>query len=253
MGANMADVAAQVNFHGFLQPDDGVGISFWIISIAMVASTVFFASEAQTVGNHWKTSLHVGMLVTLIAAVHYFYMREYWVTIKQTPIVYRYIDWSLTVPLQMIEFYCILKAVKPDLGAGLFWRLLLGTVVMLAFGYVGEQSIINPWVGFAVGMAGWAFILYEIFVGEGGQVAQGKELDEYVSSAFNTMRFIVTVGWSIYPLGYFFGYLLGAVDDNILNLTYNLADMLNKIWFVAAIWHAAKQESAAKAKTALLA
>ena len=62
---------------------------------------------------------------------------------------------------------------------------------MLAFGYV---------VGFAVGMAGWAFILYEIFVGEGGQVAQGKELDEYVSAAFNTMRFIVTVGWSIYQL-----------------------------------------------------
>merc|ERR1711991_536125 len=128
-----------VEQHGFLQSDDGVGISFWIISIAMVASTVFFGTEAQTVGSHWKTSLHVGMLVTLIAAVHYFYMREYWVTIKQTPIVYRYIDWSLTVPLQMIEFYCILKAVKPDLGQGLFWRLLVGTVVMLAFGYLGEQ------------------------------------------------------------------------------------------------------------------
>merc|ERR1712070_569700 len=99
----------------------------------------------------------------------------------------------------------------------------------------------------------WVFILYEIFVGEGGQVAQGKEMNEFVSSAFNTMRFIVTIGWSIYPLGYFFGYLLGAVDENILNLTYNIADMLNKIWFVAAIWHAAKQESAAKAQGALLA
>merc|ERR1712070_654875 len=164
--------------HGFLQSDDGVGISFWIISIAMVASTVFFACEAQTVGSHWKTSLHVGMLVTLIAAVHYFYMREYWVTIKQTPIVYRYIDWSLTVPLQMIEFYCILKAVKPDLGQGLFWRLLVGTVVMLAFGYLGEQSIINPWAG----IAGWGFILFEIFAGEGGQIA-AKDCDQYVQSA----------------------------------------------------------------------
>jgi len=74
-----------------------------------------------------------------------------------------------------------------------------------------------------------AIILYEIFVGEGEQVAQGKELILYVSAAFNTMRFIVTVGWSVYPLGYFFGYLRGIVDNNILNLTYNLADMLNKI------------------------
>merc|ERR1719329_996654 len=48
------------------------------------------------------------------------------------------------------------------------------------------------------------------------------------------MRFIVTVGWSIYPLGYYFGYLVGAVDDNALNLVYNIADLLNKIWFCLA-------------------
>merc|ERR1712232_967194 len=47
----------------------------------------------------------------------------------------------------------------------------------------------------------------------------------------NVMRFIVSIGWSIYPLGYFFGYLLGAVDDAPLNLIYNVADFVNKIWF----------------------
>jgi len=247
--APAADVAAEIDYHGFLQPDDGVGISFWIISIAMIAATVFFFFEAMSVHAKWKTSLHVGMLVTLIAGVHYFYMREYWVTIKQTPIVYRYIDWSLTVPLQMVEFYLILKAVKPDLSQIMFWRLLLGTIVMLAFGYLGEQSIVNPWVGFAVGMAGWAAILVEIFFLNPAK----EDAGEYVGAAFSTMRFIVTVGWSIYPLGYYFGYLVGAVDDNVLNLIYNLADMLNKIWFCLAIWHAAKQETAARAKEALLA
>ena len=42
------------------------------------------------------------------------------------------------------------------------------------------------------------------------------------------MRFIVSVGWSIYPLGYFFGYLMGGVADCTLNLVYNLADFVNK-------------------------
>ena len=37
------------------------------------------------------------------------------------------------------------------------------------------------------------------------------------------MRFLVTVGWSIYPLGYFFGYLLGTVDQTFLNVLYNVA------------------------------
>merc|ERR1711990_32543 len=143
--------------------------------------------------------------------------REYWVQLHASPIVYRYIDWSLTVPLQMIEFFLILQAVKPDLGLGMFFRLLVGTVVMLLFGYMGEALIINPWAGFAVGMAGWGFILFEIFMGEAGKVASKVgDASPAVVSAFQTMRFIVTVGWSIYPLGYFFGYLLGAVSDDPL-------------------------------------
>merc|ERR1719456_1041935 len=125
----------------------------------MVAGTVFFLNESMAVNRAWKTSLNVGALVTLVAAVHYFYMREYWVQIGSSPIVYRYIDWSITVPLQMVEFYFILSAVQPNLGVGMFWRLLLGTVVMLSAGYSGEAKFVHPMLGFIVGLSGWAYIL----------------------------------------------------------------------------------------------
>merc|ERR1712217_358058 len=185
--------------------------------------------------------MNVGALVTLVAAVHYFYMREFWVQIGKSPIVYRYIDWSITVPLQMVEFYLILSAVQPNLSAGMFWRLLVGTIVMLAAGYCGEAGFMNPFAGFFVGLGGWGFILYEIFSGEAGSVAAtGDRVSENVKTSFATMRFIVTVGWSIYPLGYFFGYLLGSVNDDALNLVYNLADFVNKIAFCLAIWSCAK-------------
>merc|ERR1711884_633324 len=130
--------------HGFLNAHDPVAISFWIISIAMVASTFFFLMESTSIHSHWKTSMNVGALVTLIAAVHYFYMREYWITVGGSPIVYRYIDWTLTVPLQMIEFFLILSAADPDISGNMFWRLLIGTVVMLAFGYMGEEHGSTP-------------------------------------------------------------------------------------------------------------
>merc|ERR1711884_897571 len=244
--ADMDELAKMAQEKGFLNPHDAVAISFWIISISMVAATVFFLTEATVVHYHWKTSLNVGALVTLVAAVHYFYMREFWVQIHGSPILYRYIDWSITVPLQMIEFYLILSAVQRDISAMMFWRLLIGTVVMLAAGYAGEAGFVNAWLGFAVGMAGWGFILFEIFVGEAGNVAaSGDKVNEYVKASFSTMRIIVTVGWSIYPLGYFFGYLLGGVDDSALNLVYNLADFVNKIAFCLAIWHSAKQSTAA--------
>jgi bacteriorhodopsin len=215
----------------------------------MVAATVFFLMESMNVSLHWKTSMNVGALVTLVAGVHYFYMREFWVILHTSPILYRYIDWSITVPLQMIEFNLILKAVKPDLGAGMFWRLLIGTVVMLAAGYCGEAGYVDAHLGFYVGMAGWVFILLEIFVLEAGSVAREESMNKYVASSFNTMRLIVTAGWSIYPLGYWFGYLQGSVDDDILNLVYNLADFVNKIAFCLAIWSCAKNstmESASK-------
>merc|ERR1711972_933188 len=192
------------------------------------------------------TSMNMGALVTLVAAVHYFYMREFWVQIGMSPILYRYIDWSITVPLQMIEFYLILSAVQKDISVAMFWRLLVGTVVMLAAGYMGEAGFVNAWVGFIVGMAGWGFILYEIFMGEAGSVAaSGDKVSENVKTSFSTMRFIVTAGWSIYPLGYFFGYLMGGVDDDSLNLVYNLADFVNKIAFCLAIWASAKRSTLA--------
>ena len=90
--------------------------------------TVFFMLQAQTVSNHWKTSLHVGYLVTLVAAVHYMYLREYWVQVHKSPIVYRYVYWSITVPLQMIVFNLILKAAQKPVTSDCFWRLFLGTV-----------------------------------------------------------------------------------------------------------------------------
>jgi len=225
----------------FLQPNDGVAISFWIISIAMIAATAFFFAEAGTVKSHWKTTLHVGALVTLVAGVHYMYMREYWVQVHKSPIVYRYVDWSITVPLQMIEFNLILKAAGKKVSSGMFWKLLIGTVVMLLFGYLGEIKTLPAWPAFIGGMAGWAFILFEIFAGEAGGTA--GECSEAVATSFKNMRLIVTLGWSIYPLGYLFGYLLGAVDDTVLNVVYNIADFVNKIAFVLACWSCAKTDS----------
>jgi bacteriorhodopsin len=229
----------------FLSPHDGVAISFWIISIAMIAATVFFYAEASTVTSHWKTSLHVGGLVTLVAAVHYMYMREYWVQVKKSPVVYRYVDWSITVPLQMIEFNLILKAAGKPVSGAMFWKLLLGTVIMLFFGYLGEIYLLPAWVGFIGGLCGWFYILFEIFMGEAGGTA--SDCTDAVKTSFSNMRLIVTLGWSIYPLGYLFGYLLGAVDETFLNVLYNIADFVNKIAFVLACWSCAKADAAKEA------
>ena len=227
--------------HSFLSGSDFVGITFWVVSIAMWAATIFFFYEGMRVSGKWRTSMVVAGLITFIAAVHYMYMREYWVEMGESPVVYRYIDWVLTVPLQMVEFYLILIAAGAAVSGGSFWRLLVGTLVMVIGGYLGEAGMIPVLLGFIIGMIGWAVIIWEIFRGEASQAASSNQS---VSSAFNAMRLIVLVGWAIYPLGYVFGLMMETVDINTLNWVYNLADFVNKILFGLIIWNAAVKDSA---------
>ena len=220
-----------------LASDDFVGVSFWLISMGMLAATAFFFMERGSVAAGWRTSLTVAGLITGIAFIHYMYVRGVWVQTGDSPTVYRYIDWLITVPLQMVEFYLILAAVR-KVPSGIFWRLLIGSLAMLIGGYLGEAGYINSMLGFIIFMAGWIYVLYEIFSGEAGKAA-AKSGNKSFSTAFSSLRIIVTVGWAIYPLGYIFGNLTGGVDDESLNVIYNLADFINKIAFCLIIWAAA--------------
>jgi bacteriorhodopsin len=223
-----------------LNPADFVGMSFWIISAAMTAATFFFFMERDRAVGKWKTSLSVAALVTGIAAIHYFYMREVWIVTGTSPTTFRYVDWLLTVPLQIIEFYLILTAIAVVRSA-LFWKLMVASIVMLVFGYFGEIRSINVWGAFVVSMLAWLFIIYEVFLGEASKIS-AENGTEASKKAFNALRIIVTVGWAIYPLGYVLGYT-GGGSENMLNIVYNLADFVNKIAFGVVIWAAATSSS----------
>ena len=222
----------------YLAYDDFVGMTFWLISMGMLAATVFFFMERGAVATGWKTPVTLAGLIPGIAFINYMYVRGVWVQTGELQIVYRYIEWFITMPLQMIMFYLILAAVR-KVSIRMFWRLLIGSLVMLIGGYLGEAEHIHSMVGFIIWMAGWIYVLYEIFSGETGKVATRSGNKSFVT-AFGVLRMIVTIGWCIYPLGYVFGSALtDSVDSNSLNVIYNLADFINKIVFGLIIWAAA--------------
>ena len=130
-------------------------------------------------------------------------MRGIWISTGESPTVYRYIDWLITVPLQIVEFYLILAAVTA-VKARLFWELLIASLVMLIGGYLGETEIINTSVGFVIGMAGWLYIVYAIFAGEAAKINAASK-NAASQMAFNAIRLIVLIGWAIYPIGYVLG------------------------------------------------
>ena len=223
-----------------LLSNDYVGMSFWFATAIMLASTVFFFVERGDVKGKWRTSMTVAGLVTGIAFWHYLYMREAHLAGDVTT-VFRYMDWLVTVPLQIIEFYLILAAVTvvPVL---LFWKLLGAALVMLIFGFLGEVQLIDSTLGFFVGMAGWIYIIYEVFAGEASKLSDASN-NKGGQFAFNSLRLILTVGWAIYPIGYFIGYIGGGADLGTVNVIYNIADLVNKTAFGLAIWAGATMDS----------
>ena len=237
VGATTAANAATA----YLATDDFTGITFWLISMGMLAATAFFFIEQSNVSAAWRKSVTVAGLVTGIAFIHYMYLRSVWIEIGDAPTVYRYIDWFITIPLQLVEFYLIISAVK-KVNGNIFWRILIGALVMLIGGYLGQAGFIKPTLGFIIWIAGWIYILYEIFSGEAGKVA-AKSGNKALVTAFGSLRMIVTIGWAIYPLGYIFGYLTAGIDANLLNVIYNLADFINKIAFGLIIWSCAVANS----------
>ncbi|MEZ7999843.1 MAG: bacteriorhodopsin, partial [Flavobacteriales bacterium] len=118
-----------------MAPDDYVGFTFFIGYMAMAAAAVFFFFERSRVEDKWKMSLLVSALITGIAAVHYGYMRDYWGTFGESPTFFRYVDWTLTVPLMCVEFYLLTKVAGAK--KSLLWKLIIASTWMLVCGYIG--------------------------------------------------------------------------------------------------------------------
>ncbi len=225
-------------FMATLQEGDYVGFTFFIGSMAMAAATVFFFFQYGRLDGKWKDSMLIAGLITFIAAVHYYYMRDYWATNGTSPTSFRYIDWILTVPLMCVEFYLILKA----FGAkqGLLWKMIGYSLLMLVAGYLGETVFRESsalWG--AISTVGYVGILYEVWFGSAKRLSNNSN-DPKLQRAFSTLAWFVFVGWAIYPIGYMAietdGLLRGVLQIEAMDIIYNIGDAINKIGFGLVIY-----------------
>ena len=233
-----------------LPKDDPVAFTFFTGYMAMLAASIFFFMERSSVNKKWKTSLLISGLITFIAAVHYYYMKDYYVATGENPTVLRYIDWTLTVPLMCVEFYLLTKVAGAK--SSLLWKLVIASVWMLVFGYIGEAF--NPEGGDTahsvkygvISTLGYLYILYTVWIGEVAQLANKAE-NPMVKKSVRILAWFVLVGWAIYPIGYMCmpgGWLNVGMgfDSTNVDLFYNIADSINKIGFGLVVYSLAIQD-----------
>jgi bacteriorhodopsin len=217
-------------------PTDYVGFTFFVGCMAMMAASAFFFLSLSQFDKKWRTSVLVSGIITFIAAVHYFYMRDYWASFEESPTFFRYVDWILTVPLMCLEFYLILKIAGAK--KSLLSKMIFYSVIMLVTGYFGEAvypESAQIW-GLISGIAYFA-IVYEIWLGEASKLA--KEAGGNVLEAHKILCWFVLVGWAIYPLGYMLGtegWYTSMLGKGNVDVAYNIADAINKIGFGLVIY-----------------
>jgi bacteriorhodopsin len=122
---------------------------------------------------------------------------------------------------------------------------------MLVTGYFGEaiytqQSVI--WG--AISGAAYFYIVYLIWFGEVSKLAQTA--GPQVAKATKTLGWFVLVGWAIYPIGYILGTPGGLFGyqpvtnpqaaKEMMDITYNIADAINKIGFGLVIYSLSRNE-----------
>ena len=229
-----------------VEATDYVSFTFFIGCMAMMAASAFFFLSMNSFDSKWRTSILVSGLITFIAAVHYWYMRDYWAETGESPTFFRYVDWILTVPLMCVEFYLILKAAGAT--KSMMWRLIFLSTIMLVTGYFGEAVYPGQaqlW-GLISGIS-YFVIVYDIWFGGAAKLAAAA--GGAVESAHKTLCKFVLIGWAIYPIGYMVGTGEGqwyAFIDGALSMdvVYNIGDAINKIGFGLVVYQLAVDSSA---------
>lgn len=225
-----------------LKSTDITGGSFSLILAGTVGATVLLLLGTAWVAKKWKLPVALVAIATLVAALHYFQAREVWLATGHMPVIYRYIEWLITMPVQVVALFFFISVLAP-LSYGLFWRLLVVSIITIVARYMGEVGFMHATLGFLIGIVGWLYILGEAFFGKMSEI-NTKSGNETAQTGFFWLRLIITVGWAIYPLCNFIATFAGGVDEGRLSIVYNLADVVNQIAFGLIILTVAVKDSA---------
>jgi bacteriorhodopsin len=225
-----------------IQPADVASFSFLLLAVVAAMATVLLLLGGGWVSPRWKLPVALAGLVALVAGLHYAFASVVWLGTQRMPPGYRYVDWMVTVPLQVIALYFFIRTVAPA-PIGLFWRLLVAAVLMVLARYMGEAGLLYPTLGFLIGLLLWLYILGELYFGRLSEVST-QSASEPVRLGFFWLRLIATIGWALYPLCYLVARDATGTNAAGLMTIYNLADLINQIAFVLAILATAVRDSA---------
>lgn len=215
------------------QTTDLTAASYSVALFGLAATAILLLMGTAWVGRAWRLPVALCAIAALVGVGAAYEARAAWLAGQWVPVVYHYVGWSVSMPLQVVALF-YLAGTAGKLGAGLFWRLVVVSVLMVFVRYLGEAQFMHPTLAFLIGLVFWLYILGELYFGRMDDLVRSAAGD-HLRRGYFWLRLIVTIGWAIYPLGNFLTAFAGMTDDGSLSVAYNLADILNRMAFGVAI------------------
>jgi bacteriorhodopsin len=211
-------------------------ISFFLSFLALSGSTIFTLLGSLATYNkeqrYLKNALISETAVNIIAGLTYFYflkyLYEFSVPLEDFTSL-RYLDWIITTPFLLLSFalYAYYEKNKnrepgsdfQDVDFTPLSYIIVLDVLMLIFGWLGENKLMNENYAFILSFTCFALLFYFIW-------------ESYVKDNNDKIRdiyIVFVVIWSLYG----FSYYLPVVYKNI---SYNILDMIAKSAFGIFLW-----------------
>ena len=214
------------------QTADLTAASYSVAILGLAATTVLLLIGTAWVERKWRLAVALCAIAALVGVAAAWEGRAAWTGSATVPVVYHYVGWAVSMPLQIMALY-FFAAVSKRLGAGLFWRLIIVAVLMVFVRYLGEAEYMNATLAFLIGLVFWLYILGELYFGRMDDAVRESGSDAMRRGYF-WLRLVVTIGWAIYPLGNFLTSFAGLTDSAALTVAYKLAHILKSKAFCIA-------------------
>ena len=133
-----------------LQATDVTGGTFSLALVGMIATAVLLLLGTGWVSRRWKLPVALAAPSRSSRPRSIRGARSVDVT-GQMPVIYRYVAWMVTVPIQVAILYFFIGTMSAP-PVGLFWRLLVVSVVMVLVRYMGEVDFLNATLAFLIGI-----------------------------------------------------------------------------------------------------
>jgi len=214
-------------------------------TILMLLGTVYFIARGWGVDDLEQQEYYIiTIMIPAIATASYLSM-FFGFGLTQVPVEYggpfveggtlaiywaRYADWLFTTPLLLLDLGLLANASRNEIGA------LIGLdAFMIITGLVGALSkqLTFRYVWWVISTIALLFILYYLF---SILTSRARLLDDDTQSTFNTLRNLVLVLWSVYPILWLIG-TEGAqlVPLSIETLGFMVLDVTAKVGFGAIL------------------